>query len=401
MMESLEPFFAIRFAPPTVVDRPKTVKGCKQMSQFASRIARQSGFYLLTSPRRPVKDDGTQGKTNCVEDALTTQVGMTEVAARAGVSVTTVSHVLSGRRPVAEATRARVLAVIEELGYQPNPLARILRTQQTMTVALIVPDLTNPFYPMVLRGMADVMVPAGYHAVVCNTDGTREEELSFLREMTSRRVDGVVIAAFQLTRKDFLEHGNVPIVRLGGAPFDPDLGDLVRSDDEGGMLQSARYLLEQGRRRVAYIGGPAHVGPSDLREAGYRRAVAEAGQVVDEELVVRGEFTRDAGRAAAKDLLGRPERPDAIACANDLIAIGVLDAARALGLDVPGELAVIGYDDIDAASLVFPALTTVVNPAREVGRACGEALLRRLTDTEQQPARELVISNSLLRRESA
>jgi LacI family transcriptional regulator len=337
-----------------------------------------------------------------MEVALTTQVGMTEVAARAGVSVTTVSHVLSGRRPVAEATRVRVMRVIEELGYQPNPLSRVLRTQQTMTVALIVPDLTNPFYPMVLRGLADVMVPAGYHAVVCNTDGSREEELSFLREMTNRRVDGLVVAAFQLSRKDFLEHGeNVPIVRLGGGPFDPDLGDLVRSDDEGGMLQSARYLLEQGRDRVAYIGGPAHVGPSDLREAGYRRALAEAGRIVDEDLVIRGEFTRDAGRSAAKELLGRAERPDAIACANDLIAIGALDAARALGLDVPGELAVIGYDDIDAASLVFPALTTVVNPAREVGRACGEVLLRRLTGSEEQPARELVISNSLLQRESA
>ena len=333
---------------------------------------------------------------------MTTQAGMSEVAARAGVSVTTVSHVLSGRRPVADATRSRVLQVIAELGYQPNPLSRVLRTQQTMTVALIVPDLTNPFYPMVLRGLAEMLVPAGYHAVVCNTDGTREEEISFLQEMTNRRVDGVVIAAFQLSRKDFLEHAKTgPLVRLGGAPFDPDLGDLVRSDDEGGMLQSARYLLEQGRVRLAYVGGPAHVGPSDLREAGYRRALAEAGQAIDEDLVIRGEFTREAGRAAAERLLGRTDRPDAIACANDLIAIGVLDVARAMGLQVPGELAVTGYDDIDAASLVFPALTTVVNPAREVGRACGEALLRQLTGGEAESPRELVIANSLIRRESA
>jgi LacI family transcriptional regulator len=327
---------------------------------------------------------------------------MTEVAAQAGVSVTTVSHVLSGRRPVADATRTRVLRVIEELGYQPNPLAQSLRTQRTMTVALIVPDLTNPFYPMVLRGLADVMVPAGYHAVVCNTDGTREEEISFLRQMTTRQVDGVVIAAFQLSRKDFLEHGKtVPLVRLGGAPFDADLGDLVRSDDEGGMLQAARYLLELGRRRLAYVGGTMHTGPSDLREAGYRRALAEAGQTVDADRVIRGEYTREAGRAAAEILLGRPDRPDAIVCANDLIAIGVLDAARALGLRVPEDLAVTGYDDIDAASLVYPALTTVVNPARQVGRACGEALLRQLTGGEPEPPRELVIANSLICRESA
>jgi LacI family transcriptional regulator len=327
---------------------------------------------------------------------------MTEVAARAGVSVTTVSHVLSGRRPVADATRTRVLEVIEELQYQPNTLAQSLRTRRTMTVALIVPDLTNPFYPMVLRGLADVLVPAGYHAVVCNTDGTREEEIAFLREMATRQVDGLVIAAFQLSRKDFLAHtGTVPMVRLGGRAFDADLGDLVRSDDEGGMMQAVRYLLEQGRRRTAYIGGALHTGPSDLREAGFRRALAEADRPVDEDLVIRGDFTREAGRAAAEILLGRPDRPDAIACANDLIAIGVLDAARALGLVVPDDLAVTGYDDIDAASLVTPALTTVVNPARQVGRACGEALLRQLTADEPEPPRELVIANSLLRRESA
>ncbi|MFF4305471.1 LacI family DNA-binding transcriptional regulator [Streptomyces sp. NPDC001601] len=331
-----------------------------------------------------------------------TQVGMTEVAARAGVSVTTVSHVLSGRRPVSEKTRTRVLQVIEDLGYQPNTLAQGLRTRRTMTVGLIVPDLTNPFYPMMLRGLDDVLVPAGYRTVVCNTDGTREQELAFLREMATRRVDGVVVAPFQLSRKDLLEHRKtMPVVRLGGGPFDADLGDLVRSDDEGGMAQAVRYLLEQGRQKIAYIGGTRHTGPSDLREAGFRRALAEAGRDVDEGLVVRGDFTRDAGREAAETLLNRDDRPDAVACANDLIAIGVLDAARKLGLHVPDELAVSGYDDIDAASLVHPALTTVVNPARRVGRACGEALLRQLTAEEPEPARELVIANSLVRRESA
>ncbi|MBG0851383.1 LacI family DNA-binding transcriptional regulator [Streptomyces spinoverrucosus] len=334
------------------------------------------------------------------------QIGMTEVAARAGVSVTTVSHVLSGRRPVAERTRARVLEVIDELGYQPNSLAQGLRTRRTMTVGLIVPDLTNPFYPMVLRGLDDVLVPAGYRTVVCNTDGSREQETLFLRDMATRRVDGVVIAPFQLARKDLLAHRRLmPLVRLGGAlPFDADLGDLIRSDDEGGMAQAVRYLLEQGRHRVAYIGGARHAGPSDRREAGFRRAINEVEHVVDEDLVVRGEFTRDAGREAAEALLDRDDRPDAIACANDLIAIGVLDAARKRGLRVPEDLAVTGYDDIDAASLVHPALTTVVNPAREVGRACGQALLRQLTAEEAEaaePSHELVIANTLVRRESA
>ncbi len=330
------------------------------------------------------------------------QVGITDVAAQAGVSVTTVSHVLSGRRPVAETTRARVLEVIDRLGYQPNGVAQGLRTRRTMTVGLMVPDLTNPFYPMVLRGLDDVLVSAGYHAIVFNTDGNPEQEIGFLRAMATRQVDGVVITSFTLAREDLLAHAkDMPLVRLGGQPFDADLGDLVRSDDEGGMTQAVRHLLDRGSRRVAYIGGTRHMGPSDLREVGYRRALEEADGAVDEDLIVRGDFTREAGREAAELLLRRPGRPDAIACANDLIAIGVLDAARKLDLSIPTELAVTGYDDIDAASLVTPTLTTIVNPAREVGRACGDALLRRLTHDEPEPARELVIANSLVRRQSA
>jgi LacI family transcriptional regulator len=270
-----------------------------------------------------------------------------------------------------------------------------------MTVGLMVPDVTNPFYPMVLRGLDDVLMPAGYHAIVYNTDGSREQEIAFLQSM-GRHVDGAVVASFHLARKDLLAHSKtMQLVQLGGGPFDADLGDLVRSDDEGGMAQAVRYLLQQGSRRVAYIGGVRHTGPSDLRETGFRRALADFDRTVDEDLVIRGDFTRDAGREAAEILLDRADRPDAIACANDLIAIGVLDAGRKLGLSVPGELAVTGYDDIDAASLVTPALTTVVNPAREVGRACGAALLRQLTAKEKEPFRELVIANSLVRRESA
>jgi LacI family transcriptional regulator len=331
-----------------------------------------------------------------------TRVGMIEVAAEAGVSVTTVSHVLSGRRPVAQGTKDRVRRVIEELGYEPNTIAQGLRSRRTMTVGLMVPDLTNPFYPMVLRGLDDVLTPAGYHAIVYNTDGTRDQEIAFLKSMATRFVDGVVVASFQLTRDDLLTHGmKMPLVRLGGGHFDADLGDLVRSDDEGGMAQALRYLLEKRCKRIGYVGGAKHAGPSDLREAGFRRALNEAGRDIDEELVIRTDYTREAGREAARVLLNRDERPDAIACANDLIAIGVLDAARELGLSVPDQLAVSGYDDIDAASLVTPALTTVVNPAREVGRACGEALLRRLQVDGSEPARELVIANALIRRESA
>jgi LacI family transcriptional regulator len=327
------------------------------------------------------------------------KVGMSEVALRAGVSVTTVSHVLSGRRPVADSTKAKVLRVVRELDYRPDVMARGLRTRQSMTAALVVPDLTNPFYPMVVRGLEDVLVRSHYHAVVCSTDGRRQEELSFLRQMVARGVDGLVVAAFELSREDLQEFADLRLVLLGGR-FDADVCDLVRSDDEGGLVAVVRHLHAKGHRRVAYVGGMPGAGPSDLRERGFRRAMAEVALPCDESLLMRGDFTRAAGREAARRLLSARVRPDAIVCANDLLAIGVLDIAREYGIDVPGDLAVTGFDDIEAASLVTPGLTTVLNPAREVGRACAELLLQRLAQTGG-PFREVVLASSLIVRESA
>lgn len=327
------------------------------------------------------------------------RIGIAEVAARAGVSVTTVSHVVSGRRPVAEATQRRVLEVVRELGYRPDASARSLRTRRTMTVAVVVPDITNPFYPLVARGLESVLLPAGYHAVLANTDGRREEELAFLREMTAGRVDGLVVSAFELTRDDLLAHRDVPVVRIGGR-FDADLGDLVLSDDVGGTAAAVRHLAGRGHRRIAFAGGNPGTGTSTDRERGFRDGVARAGLELDESLVLHGEYTRAWGRAAAERLLDRPVPPSAVVCGNDLVAVGVLDVARARGLDVPGDLAVTGYDDIDAASLVSPALTTVANPAREIGRVAGRLLLDRLTG-RGGPARRVVLASGLVPRGSS
>lgn len=327
------------------------------------------------------------------------KVGIMDVASRAGVSVTTVSFVLSGRRPVAHATRDRVLRVIEELGYRPDETARSLRTGRTMLVALIVPDLTNPFYPMVARGLEDRLVPAGYHTVVCNSDGRREDEVSFLAQLASRRVDGVVIDPFGVHREDLLAYRDVPIVQLGSR-LDTETGDIVNLDEAAGAAAAVRHLLSAGHRRIGYAGGPVGVGPADLREQGFRRALREGGVRLDEALVTRVEFTRGGGRAAGRALLEGAERPSAVVCANDLIAIGVLDEARARGLRVPGDLAVTGYDDIDAASLVIPALTTIVNPARDIGRVAGELLLSRLSGNDG-PVRQVTLGTLLVHRESA
>lgn len=325
--------------------------------------------------------------------------GIITVAAAAGVSVTTVSHVLSARRPVAAATRQRVLRVIDELGYMPNQLARGLRTQETRTVALVVPDLSNPFYPDMARGLREVLDPAGYLMVVCTTEAGSEH--SIVRQLVERRTDAIGFAGTHRSGDDIQAAiaAGVPMVLLGPHERLPGV-DTVNSDDFGAGVLATGHLLDQGHERIGFIAGPAELGLSD-RLRGYHDAMARAERPVVPSLVHHGAPTRDGGRTGMTALLSRPGPPTAVVCTNDLVAIGALEAARALGRRVPADVAVVGFDDIEAAALVSPALTTVRIPAREQGRACGRLLLHRLGGDDQQPKQVISFAATLVRRESA
>lgn len=324
------------------------------------------------------------------------------VAALAGVSATTVSHALNGRRPVSEATRRRVLDAIEELGYRPNVVARGLRAGRSLTIGLVIPDITNPFYPVLARGLQDVLGPAGYDEIVTNTNGERDLERDALDKMISRQVDGLAFAVLDPHVDDLrpVVEAGIPVVRLGGRQPLPGV-DLVHSDDEGSAAEATRYLVRGGYRRIAFVRGPAAEGRAAERVAGYRAALAGAGVAVEPDLVAYTQFSRAGGAEAVARLLELPEPPDAVLCANDVMAIGAVDAARERGLRVPDDLAVMGFDDIEAASLVTPPLTTMANPAREIGAACARLLLERISGTITGPATEVVIPARLIRRHSA
>lgn len=328
---------------------------------------------------------------------------ITRVAELAGVSATTVSHTLNGRRPVAEETRRRVLRAIEQLGYRPNVLARGLRTNRSQTIGLIIPDITNPFYPALARGLQDVLGPAGYDQIISNTDGDRATEQAAIEQMIARQVDGLAFAVFHTNAEDLLPaiEAGIPVVRLGGRLVQPGV-DLVHSDDEGGAAEATRYLLGQGYRRIAFVCGPAaEGGPAAERVAGYRAALADAGASSGPDLVVHTDFGRAGGAEGVAELLEAAQRPDAVLCANDIMAIGALDALAARGLRAPQDLAVMGFDDIDAAGMVSPGLTTMANPAREIGRASASRLLARLGGSLDAASTELVIPARLVRRQSA
>jgi LacI family transcriptional regulator, galactose operon repressor len=328
-------------------------------------------------------------------------VTIADVARHAQVSKTTVSHVLSGKRPVSAATRERVERSIVTLGYRPDGLARSLRTRRTHTVALILPDITNPYYPVLARGLDAGIEPDGYRTLICSSDGDPDRERAYLREMVDRGVDGIVLDSFHLTVDDLhvATGGRLPLVWIGGAPMEHPGVDSVRSDDDAGAHAATRHLVERGHRRIAMVDGPP--GSGTARREGYRRALADAGLPAYPEPLPRTDWTRTGGRTAVARLVRLDPRPTAIFCSNDLTAIGALDAAREAGLRVPEDLAIVGFDDIEAASLVTPPLTTVVNPALDIGLTAGKMLAERMTGAFEGPPRSMTLTSPLVVRASS
>jgi LacI family transcriptional regulator len=325
-----------------------------------------------------------------------------DVARHAGVSITTVSHALSGNRRVAEATQERIHHAIRELGYRPNAFARSLRTERSHMVSLIIPDITNPYYPTLARGLQDALHAGGYQSFVCNTDGEREEERSFLSDALQRRVDGIAFAAFATTARMLAPvlRANIPLVSIGTMIRHAKI-DQVSTDDVAGSRDATEYLIRKRYGSIGMIAGPPGSSPGDRRLEGHRAALAAAGIRFDARSIAIGDFTRAGGAAAMTELLSRGTRPRAVFCANDLMAIGAMDAIREAGLRVPRDIAVMGYDDIEAAALVTPDLSTVVNPAYEMGQACGRLLLERMSEDEPGPCREIVVPHRLIPRTSA
>lgn len=338
------------------------------------------------------------------------EVGLSAVALRAGVSPATASNALSGARHVAEGTRRRVFEVAEELNYHPNLVARSLRRQETKTLALLVADIANPYYPAIARAVHDRVDLKGYVSFIGNTDGDPEAELRVLQQMRSRGVDGVIMGTMALTPEKIrgVLGPVMPLVLLNGESLASAdnaprhfRADEVGTDDSIGIGEAVSYLQGKGVRDIGFISGPVDSLPGTGRLASFESAMAVAGMALNDEWVEHaGAYTLDAGFEAAQRLLAGNRRPAAIMCANDLIALGVLEAARDHDLEVPTDLAVIGFDDIPTAKLVTPRLTTIINPATLVGYACADALMRRMEHPDL-PFEHVALPTHLVVRASA
>jgi LacI family transcriptional regulator len=321
-----------------------------------------------------------------------------EVAARAGVSSTTVSHVVNNTRFVAEHTRARVQAAMDELGYRPNALARSLRRGQTHTIGLILPDSANPFFAEVGRGIESAAFDLGYSVILCNTEGDLDKEHLYMDVLSNKQVDGIIFVAAG-ERTDSLRallRRKLPVVVVDRNLTGVEVDAVLTDNRQGGYL-ATRHLIELGHRRIGCIAGPSHLTPSADRVTGYRTAMTEAGLPTEDGLIVRGDFHPESGRTAALALLSRSDPPTAIFACNDLMAVGTLRAAAETGRSVPVDVAIVGFDDIELASYTFPPLTTVAQPKLEMGRMALQLLIEHMRDKSRPTDREVLPTKLVVR----
>jgi DNA-binding LacI/PurR family transcriptional regulator len=319
-----------------------------------------------------------------------------DVAARSGVSTATVSRVLSGSAPARPETRERVLAAVRDLGYRPSGIARALKRQETRTLGLVVTDITNPFYPQVVRAVEAAAHGRGYGIVLANGGDDPARELEHLDRLVERRVDGIVIASSRMTRRhaERLRAAAVPIVLVNDTVAGSGLPCITTAHRHGARM-AAEHLVALGHRSIGHISAPSEHPAAGLRRQGVRDATRAA--AIDDPLIAIGDGGVAGGASAAEALLAAGIT--GIVAYNDLTAIGALRALRRAGIRVPGEVSVVGFDDIDLAAWTDPPLTTIRQPIDDLGRSAVEHLVDLLGGGRPDSA-TTVLEPSLVVRDS-
>lgn len=323
-----------------------------------------------------------------------------DVAARAGVSFTTVSHVINQTRRVRQSTRERVLAAAHDLNYVPSAVARSLKHRVTRTIGVMLPNAFTPYFAELVRGIEDACFRAGWSPVVCSSDDHAERRAAYMELLQEKRVDGIILASPPVDRisVEALQAAPCPLLVMGHEV--PDLSaDLVEMDNEQGGALAAEHLLQLGHRSFACIAGTPGLDVSLDRLRGFRRTLEKAGFELPDAAVESADFTTPSAHEATLRLLDSGQRFTALFAQSDLMAVGVLRAAAERGLTVPRHFSVVGFDDIELARYLFPALTSVGMALREVGEATAEVLFERIAHPDA-PHRRVKLPPTLFVRES-
>jgi LacI family transcriptional regulator len=314
----------------------------------------------------------------------------------------TVSRVINGSGYASPETRRRVEQAVGELGYVPNAVARHLRSRRTKTIALVLSDITNPFFTTIARGVEDAAAPRGYAVMFANTDESESDEIQYLLMLAQRQIDGVLLvpagssgAPYRLMRTQ-----SIPVVVVDRRVSARQI-DEVRCDSERGAYELVHHLTELGHRRIAVISGRRNISTSLDRVAGYHRALAEAGIEIDPNLVRFDSYDLRAGYERAKEILAISPRVTAIFAANNFIAFGALRALRESGLRVPEDVSLVTFDDLPDDWHDDPLLTVLAQPAYDMGRQAAELLLDRLEGKDKSKRRVILLPGKLIVRRSS
>ena len=306
-----------------------------------------------------------------------------EVAKHARVSTATVSNVIRGTRKVSEERTARVQAAIRDLNYFPNEIARSLKVRQTRMLAMVLPDITNPFFPEIIRGAEDAAFARGYFLLTANTDEQAGRERRIVAALRSYRVDGILLATAQGSHDQDTGHianmvqAGVSVVCLDRAV--PDVAtDAVLLDNVGGARECIRHLIKQGHRRIAIITGALHLQTGEERLQGYKLALEDAGIPIDRKLIAEGDFRLESGRRCAEHLLKQRARPSALFACNGVMTLGVLQTLEELKLSCPQDLALATFDDVSVEHALHTHITAVVQPSYEMGSRAASMLMDRI-----------------------
>ena len=325
-----------------------------------------------------------------------------DVAKLAGVAPITVSRVVNNTGYISQATREKVESAINELGYVPNMLGPSLRFKQTMTLAMVVTDITNPFWTTVTRGVEDIAQANGYSTILCNTDESEDKQEQYLQMLLRRRIDGILLVPTSSSPDpiQLIQKQGIPVVVLDRKISDVEV-DIVRTDSEEGAYQLTQHLISLGHRDISILAGPQKVSTAVDRVAGYSRAFTENHLVVDDTFVLWGSFSQESGYEMTKHALAHQPKPTAVFATNNFLALGAMQAIQEQELNIPEDIALVAFDDIPPAFNFNPFLTAANQPAREMGKQAALLLLKRIKEEADCSCQEILLPVDLKIRSSA
>ena len=327
---------------------------------------------------------------------------MNDVAKAAGVSITTVSHVINKTRNVEETTRNNVLRAMNELGYSPNILARSLRKGETNTIGMIVPDVSNLFFADICRHIENYGFEMDYSVILCNSDNDTVKQSSYVDTLISKQVDGVIFISAGESSEDLkrLAKRKIPVVVVD-REIALEYADVVMLDNETAGYEATQHLIKLGHTKIACISGPSDITPSNARVEGYRRALNEESIEFRENYITAGDFQFQGGEDAMTKLLNLDEIPTAIFVLNDMMAIGAITGIRKAGLSVPEDISIVGFDNIQMTKAVTPTLTTIAQPIEEFAKISLNQLINKIKSKNTAPQNErIILKGKLICRES-